>query len=385
MTQNSQSTDRHVDIAVIGAGIAGISLAAFLSPHARVLLVEQEGQPGYHATGRSAAIYAPSYGPPAIRALTRASRAFFQSPPQGFSPYPLVTPRSVCFIARSDQLSSADALMNELGDVSPLRRLAPAEMRELAPLLRPNYAALALCDDSTADIDVAALLQGFLMQSKGHGARLGTHQRVVGMERQGEGWRLHMAQGKPVHAAVVVNAAGAWADEVGAMAGAERIGLLPKRRSAAIVQAPPGFDVRGMAAVIDVDEQFYVKPDAGNLLISPANEDVQQPCDVQPEELDIALGLDRAMRAFDLDVKRIQAKWAGLRSFVADKTPVVGWSDKASNFFWLAGQGGYGIQSSPALAELAAAQILGREIPSHILQEGLDLNALRVQRLAVSA
>ncbi|MEO1000777.1 MAG: FAD-dependent oxidoreductase, partial [Pseudomonadota bacterium] len=207
---------------------------------------------------------------------------------------------------------------------------------------------------------------------------------VQALARDGAGWRIETAAG-PVRAAAVVNAAGAWADELGALAGARPIGLVPKRRTAAIVAAPKGFDPAGVRMVVDVEEQFYLKPEAGKLLISPADETPSAPCDAQPEELDIALAVDRIERAFNLSIRRIEHKWAGLRSFVADKCPVAGWDADVPGFFWLAGQGGYGIQSAPALARVAAALILGRGVPEDVLAAGLDPAALAPGRLARAA
>jgi D-arginine dehydrogenase len=206
-----------------------------------------------------------------------------------------------------------------------------------------------------------------------------TNSAVKSINKTSKGWTLCTAQGE-IDAAIVVNAGGAWADVLGDMAGAERIGLIPKRRTAVIVDAPEGCDISVLPLTVDVQEQFYLKPEAGKLLISPANEDPESPCDVQPDEMDIAICVDRIEQAFDISVRRIERSWAGLRSFVADKCPVAGFSAQVEGFYWLAGQGGYGIQSAPALAEYAAAKILGLEVPQHILAEGLDPATLKPNR-----
>lgn len=371
----------HCDIAVIGGGIAGASVAAELAAEAEVVLLEAEAQPGYHTTGRSAAVFAPFYGPAPIRALTRASGAFFDAPPDGFAERPLLTPVTTMFPARADQMDVLRGMQDALSSESPLHRVDAAEARHLQPLLREGYAEAALVDESGSTIDVAALHQGYLRHFRAAGGTTMTGAEVQGLTRNREGWAIDTPAGR-VLAKVVVNAAGAWADRVGALAGAGRIGLLPKRRSALIVSAPPEMEIARLPLTVDVEEEFYLKPDAGKLLISPANEDPDVPSDVQPDEMDIAICIDRIERAFDLRIHRIDSKWAGLRSFVADKAPVAGWSRHAEGFFWLAGQGGYGIQSAPALARYAAAAVLGREMPADIADQGLraaDIGPARLE------
>ena len=365
---SSQTT---YDIVVIGAGIAGASVAAELAASARVLLCEMEDRPGYHTTGRSAAVFAPNYGPPPIQALTRASEPAFLSKDGGT---PLLTPREVLFVASDAQLGALDEAQAALG----LERLDAEAARRQHPLLRADYVAGALRDQGSSDIDVNALHQGYLRQFAARGGTLTTKAEVTGLVRDGT-WRIETKAGT-FQAPIVVNAAGAWADTVGQTAGAEPIGLVPKRRAAMLVEAPSGMDHCPM--VVDIDEQFYLKPDAGRLLISPANEDPDMPSDVQPTEMDIALCIDRIQTAFDLPIRRIESRWAGLRSFVADKCPVVGYSERAEGLFWLAGQGGYGIQTAPALSQLAAAMVLGNALPEPILAEGLAPEDLAVGRLA---
>ena len=380
MSDSSQA----FEIAVIGAGIAGASVAAQLSAFARVVLIEQESQPGYHTTGRSAAVYSPIYGPQPIRALTRASLGFFEHPPAGFADHPLLKPISAVFIARSDQAASLDAMETDLADAPTVRRIDADELARRLPLLRENYAVGAMWDSGTSEIDVAGLHQGYLRQFKARGGVILTRAEVAALLRARGSWQIRAGQ-HSLTADIVVNAAGAWADEIGRMAEAERIGLVPKRRTALMIDVPAGLDLKDAALVIDVDEQFYLKPDAGKLLISPANEDPEPPCDVQPDEMDIAVCVDRIERAFNLSVRRIENPWAGLRSFVADKCPVAGFSEQAEGFYWLAGQGGYGIQSAPALAQFAAAEILGQPVPAHILAERLDPATIRPKRKGIGA
>jgi len=371
------------DIIVIGGGIAGASAAAELARGAAVLMLEGESQPGYHATGRSAAILAPSYGNAVIRALTRASAGFYMAPPQGFAPHPLVTPRGLMMIARPDQMKALRALFEGLGDTPHLHWLDAGEVAERVPLLRPGYAAGGFLNDDAMDIDVAALHQGYLAALRARGGRIVTAARVHGLRRGGDGlWHVAHGQGEAA-APVIVNAAGAWAEELGAMAGAAPIGMVPMRRSAMTLAAPEGTDVDALPMIVDADEEFYLKPEAGRLLASPADETPSPPCDAQPEELDIAICADRIETAFALTVSRIESKWAGLRCFVADRAPVAGFDPDVPGFYWLAAQGGYGVQTAPALAMLAAADILQRDLPPPLAEQGFDAAKLSPARFAV--
>ncbi len=372
---------QHFDFLVIGAGMAGASVAAELAPHGSVLLLEAESQPGYHTTGRSAALFAPTYGPPAIRALTRASSGFYNAPPPGFAEHPLLQPRGALMMAREDQLDTLEALITEMSAEGDVIRMTPAQMRERVPILRDAYAAGGMLDDSSQDIDVHSLHQGYLGAMRRHGGRLQTDTGVTNLQYGNSKWSVECEKAA-FTADIVINAAGAWAGRLGTMAGAIDIGLVPKRRTAVTVAAPEGRDIHDWPAVVDIDEQFYIKPDAGKLLLSPADETPSEPTDAQPEEIDIAICVDRVQSAFDLPVRRLESKWAGLRSFVADKNPVCGFDPGLSGFFWLAGQGGYGIQSAPALSRTAAALVRGQAVPEDVLGEGLDLASIAPGRLA---
>lgn len=371
------------DFAIIGAGIAGASVAARLADGASVLLLEMETQPGYHTTGRSAAMFAPVYGPSQIRALTRASTAFFATPPAGFADAPLLSPRDVVMIARRDQTASLDAFMKELGEEDGISRIDGETVQKLLPVLRAGYAVGGVLDSSGSDIDVNGSHQGFLRQFKKLGGTLQASAEVTGLRRDKGVWTLS-TKSDSYTAATVINGAGAWADQLGRLAGAEPIGLVPKRRTAMLIQAPDGLALESHPLAVDIDEDFYMKPDAGRLLISPANEDPMDPCDVQPDEFDIAYCIDRIETAFDMKVRSIETRWAGLRSFVADKVPVVGFSNQVDGFFWLAGQGGYGIQTSPALSQLAATLARGEAPPQDILDFGVDPAALAPGRAGLN-
>lgn len=366
----SRAADDQADVVVIGAGIAGASVAAELAASRRVVLLERESQPGYHTTGRSAALYSPTYGPPAIRALTRASAAFFRNPPPGFAAGALLHPRNVLTVADEANRDAIAAAYAEVRGRSAVAVISGEEARRLMPLLRPEHSVAALLESDAADIDVHALHHGYLRRLKEHGGRLETAAEVRAVSRSGDGWRVETSRGA-WRAPVVVNAAGAWADEIAALAGVATIGLVPKRRTALIVDGPGGRVDDAWPMVVDAAEAFYVKPDAGRLFLSPADETPSVPCDAQPEEIDVAICIDRVERALEIEVRHVLNKWSGLRSFVADKVPVVGFAPDAPGFFWLAGQGGYGIQSAPAVSRLAAALVTGEGMPADIADEGV--------------
>jgi D-arginine dehydrogenase len=368
------------DYVVIGAGIAGASAAYELAVHGRTLLVERESQPGYHSTGRSAALFTETYGNAVIRGLAIASRRFLEQPPPGFAEHPLLTPRGVLMIARRDQSQRLAAAFTESHRIAPsVRRVEHREALAACPALRPDYLDSAFYEPEARDMDVHAIHQGFLRGYRARGGTLTCGVEVNGLAREGGSWRLDAGPGA-LRTAVVINAAGAWADEIARRAGVRGIGLVPKRRTAITVDAP-GFDFRSWPSVIDIDEEFYLKPDAGQLILSPADETPVAPQDVQPEEIDIAHCIDRVERATTLRIQRVGRKWAGLRSFVRDKTLVAGFAADAPGFFWLAGQGGYGIMTSPAMGRIAAALANGRPMPGDIESAGVTASDLSPERL----
>lgn len=367
------------DFLVVGAGIAGASIGYFLAPHGRVVLLERESQPGYHTTGRSAALFIENYGTPQVRALTRASRRFLEQPPPGFADVPLLTSRGAMFVGGPDKAAALDEVFENARAISPdVHRLGPAEARARVPVLAPGLSAVF--EGSPMDMDVNAIHQGFLRGLKARGGRVICDADVARCERLGGVWEIE-AGGACYRAPLVVNAAGAWCDTVGALAGAKTIGLQPKRRSAFIFAPPEGAPIERWPMVIGADESFYFKPDAGMLLGSPANEDPVDPQDVQPEEYDIALGIQRIEEATTMRIRRPSRAWAGLRSFVPDGDLVGGYDPGREGFFWLAAQGGYGIQTSPAMGEACAALVRGRAIPERIAGFGLTAAMLSPARL----
>lgn len=354
------------DFLVIGAGIAGASAAAELARDGSVILLERESQPGYHSTGRSAAVYTENYGTPAIRRLAKASKPTLADPPDDLAEGSLLSPRGVVFIARPDQVENFEKMRQEAeATAAGVVAIGAGDLTRLHDGLAPGYADRALHEPDAMDIDVHGLHSGFLRQARARGTTLVTNAGVTAVTKSGDSWSV-TAGGEDYSARVVVNAAGAWADEIAALADVTPIGLQPKRRTAVTFDPPVELITEAWPICADVDEGFYFKPDAGRILASPADATPVPPQDVQPEELDVAIAVDRIETATIMRVPRLASKWAGLRSFVADGTPVVGMAPDADGFLWLAGQGGYGIKTSPAMARLAAAAATGRPIPDDI-------------------
>ena len=350
--------ERVFDVIVIGAGMAGASIAAFLSEHRRVALLEAEDQAGYHTTGRSAALWTANYGPPDVRLLTRLSRGFFETPPDGFATAPLLRPRPVLLLATAEQMPALD---QALAEGTGLRRVTIADAATMLPALRPGYCAAAAVEDDAFDMDVSAIHQGFLRQLRVRNGVLALRARAGRIAHRSGTWQVETTSGAVFEAGMVVNAAGAWGDEVATLAGAAPIGLLPKRRTAAIVDPSP-WDAEHWPMVLDVEENWYARPEARTrLMVSPADATLSYPHDVQPEEIDIATGIDRMRNALDIDVRRVEHSWAGLRTFTPDGSLAFGWDKTREGFFWCVGQGGYGIQTSPAAGRLAAALVLGHD------------------------
>jgi D-arginine dehydrogenase len=347
------------DAVVIGAGIAGATAAAHLAADRRVALVEAEEAAGYHTTGRSAALWIQNYGPPDVRALTGASRTFFEAPPAGFADVPLLARRPVVMLAPLGDEAAVTALLDEgIG----LRPLDAAELCASVPPLRREYVGAAAVEEDAFDMDVAALHQGFLRQLRRRGGTLALRSRTGRIERDGGAWEVEVTSGAVFRAPMVVNAAGAWGDEVADQAGVAPLGLVPKRRTAAIVDPAP-WQPAGWPMLIAIGaEEWYCRAEARTkLLVSPADETPIHAHDVQPEELDVAVGIDRMQRALAIEVRRVERAWAGLRTFSSDGSLCIGWDRDAPGFLWCVGQGGYGIQTSPAAGRLVADIAAGRD------------------------
>ncbi|MDO4968408.1 MAG: FAD-dependent oxidoreductase [Comamonadaceae bacterium] len=372
------------DVIVAGAGMAGASVGWQLAQAGRqVLVLERESQPGYHTTGRSAALFEEHYGPLQVQALTRASRAFYEQPPAGFTDYPILHPRGVMYVGTAAQKALIDAAYAEAVKHSPdAQRLDGDALRALVPVLNDSIVD-GFVDDGARDIDVHALHQGFLRGMRQAGGQLWCNAEVSALALDGarRTWTVTLADGRTAQTRTLVNAAGAWADHIGELAGARAMGLVPARRSAFTFPVPEGLDATHWPAVISADERFYFKPDAGQLLGSPANADATYPHDVQPEEEDIATGIWNIEQATTLSICRPSHTWAGLRSFVADGEMVIGWDSHVPEFFWVAAQGGYGIQSAAGYSLLARNLLLAEPVDEQLLRQGVQTELLAPARL----
>lgn len=371
------------DIIVIGAGIAGASVAAQVSDQARVLLLEREERPGYHSTGRSAAAFIPSYGcdNPSLRLLTECSLQFLQRPPQIFQAKSLLYRRGLLTLRPTGKKClDSDELERLQGLFPDIVRADSDFIRRQIPILRWNYASDGWYEPNVFDMDVHALHEGYLRTFRKLGGSLVNRCDIQGIERSNGLWCVETPEAS-YSAAVLVNAAGAWADGVARLAKVDGIGLTPLRRTAVLLDPPAGCDVSGWPLVMASDGTFYLKPDAGLILASPADEHPSPPCDAQPEELDIAYAVHFAQQALQLKVRQVKHSWAGLRNFVADRTPVIGFAAEADGFFWLAGQGGHGIQTAPAVARLAADLLLHNRIPTDLEKSGFDASWVSPTRL----
>ncbi len=372
---------RECDFLIIGAGIAGASCGYWLSRDRSVILLEMESQPGYHTTGRSVAVYTEAYGPRTIRALAKAGHDFFTNPPAGFSEAALCRPQGLFFVARDDQLDSLGRALAAVQELSPNIAMITAEQAVAQlPVLRQDYLGAAFLDPNAMSLDVNAIHQGFIRGMKANGGEIVCDAEASHLEHKKGKWQVTTKQG--VFAAPsVINAAGAWADVIAARAGVRAVGLQPKRRTV-IAFVPPNVALAdGWPVVIDTDEEFIFKIDAGTVLGSPGDETPVPPQDVQPEEIDIAIAVDRLERATTMKIERLQRSWAGLRSFVADKVPVAGYTPGLEGFFWCVGQGGYGIETSNGMGRASAALARGESLPADIAALGVTEADLAPQRL----
>jgi D-arginine dehydrogenase len=365
------------DFIVVGAGIAGASVAAHLAAQHRVLILEMEDRPGYHTTGRSAASYEPNYGPLPMLALTRASSNFFMNPPAGFTDAAIFSPRGSFFLeAEGQQAATAYLLSKSAG----LQEYSEAQTSALFPILRQGYAKRSFFDDSTGDLDVDLLHRGYLRMFKSAGGKLAVNAAAQSIEKQNRKWKVTTPLGT-FTTPTLINASGAWGDVVAKLAGVDPVGLVPKRRSIGVVPVIgyEGFEKWPM--VTDCAETWYAKAQSGKLIVSSADATPVDPHDAYADDMAIAEGVERMMNATTFEVTHLDHSWGGLRSFVADGCPVVGFDPYTEGFFWLVGQGGYGIQSSPALSRVAAALAQRQTLPDDILAAGLDITHIHPERL----
>lgn len=366
----------HFDIIIIGAGIAGASIAAHLAQHRSVAILDMEDRAGYHTTSRSAASFEPNYGPKPILALTRASRDFFMAPPDGFSDAPLFTKRgSLVLEAKGQQLQA----QNFLAKAVDIEELSETQLRAMIPVLREGYATRGFLEAGTGALDVDLLHRGYLRLFKHRGGILKLQTCATNIYRQGEVWHIETPQGE-FTTQLIVNAAGAWGDQVATMAGVKLVGLTPKRRSIGVISVA-GHDVMKWPFMVDCAESWYAVPQSGKLLVSSADVTPVEPHDAYADDEAIAIGIDRLMQATTIDVQHMEHSWGGLRTFSPDGAPVVGFDQYTDDFFWLVGQGGYGIQSSPALSRTAAAMVLGQPLPEDVLAAGFNIDDILPNRL----
>lgn len=376
-------THLEYDVLVIGGGIAGISLACELAGDARVGLLEMEPTLAFHTTGRSAATWVGTYGNRPVRALTHASHDFLLDPPKAWHAAPLVKPLGVIHVGGPGQAAAVHALHEEVAGLSPHAELVDAAGAvAYNPTLRPDWVEAAVIEPSALEVDVAGLHQGYRRGLRAHGGDIHTRAKVVEADRVGERWRITTAQGATYCAPVVALAAGSWVDEVGALFGAAPVGIEPRRRTVFMVAVDALSTPPPMTICVDTENPFYYKPDAGGLLCSPAEVTLQAPGDAKPDELEIARAIEAINAASTLAIRAIRTSWAGLRNFVVDQTPVIGWDGAVEGLFWYAAQGGFGIQTGPAAARLGAALVRGEAVPADIAATGFEAASVSPQRLA---
>lgn len=344
------------DVLIVGAGIAGASLAAALAPYRSVLMIEAEDVPGYHATGRSAAFWHETYGGPAVQPLSAASFGLLRDPPPDFSDRSFLSPRAALNLGHRSEAAAVDAFTHEFAAKGvDIQRISGAEVARIVPGIRAGWSEAAY-EGACSDIDVGALHAAYLRAAKRAGASLATRATLDGARRVGQGWEVRVGT-ETVHADIVVNAAGAWADPVAARCGVKAVGIQPYRRTVVQLRLDRPIPA-SLPLVIHVGGSFYFKGESeGRVWLSPHDETPSEPCDAAPEDLDVALAIDRMQQVVDWPIAAVERKWAGLRSFAPDRIPVFGADSQVPGFFWCAGQGGFGIQTSPAIGALLAAEL----------------------------
>lgn len=347
----------HFDIAVIGAGAAGLSAAYFLAPHARVVVLEREEQPAYHSSGRSAAMYIEGYENRVVQELTTAGREFFFNPPAGFADHALVTAAGGLTVAGPEQMGALNKYLDAWQPSCPeLVSISASECREIVPILRQEWVSGGTFDPSWHNIDVHGLLSGYQRGIRQHGGEIHSGFEVTGLHWDTGQWSISGGL-QPLTADVIVNASGAWANHTAALAGLGPVPLTPMRRTAAIVPAPESSEAWPL--VHTIRENLYFKPESPGLMVCPQDETPSEAMDAYPLDLDIAVAMEEFHKVANHPVEHVMHSWAGLRTFAPDRYPVVGFATQMYGFFWLAGQGGFGIQTSPGLGQLAAEIILG--------------------------
>lgn len=366
------------DFLIIGAGISGASAGYELAAAGSVVIVEAESSPGYHSTGRSAALYTPNYGPDLVRLISRQSHEFLRSPPEGFAAHPLLNPRGMMTVALRDQYSEFKTKMSN--HTPGIDELNAQEVLSKAPFLQINQIVGAAYEEGVFDMDVNAIHQGYLQGFAKRGGKLLVNSPVTSLQWTQNHWVV-TAGDRMIQARIVVNAAGAWADKIGELAGAKSIGLIPKRRTAAMINSPAGNNLDKVPAMDFMGCNNYIKPEKYQLMVSPGDEKPVAAQDIQPDDFDIAVLVDWLESTTQINVSKINHQWAGLRCFVNDGKPVVGFDSEVENLFWLAGQGGYGIMMAPALAVATLELVTNRRLPLDFLDSGITALSFSPGRL----
>jgi D-arginine dehydrogenase len=369
------------DVLVFGGGIAGVSIGYELALDHSVCLLEKEPTLAFHTTGRSVATFLESYGGRTIRILTTASRSFMEAPPEGFD-RPLLTPLPLIWSAKNGETDDLHSMYDAVREFVPsIELLTSQQVVETTKVMRADWVAAGLREPGASEIDVAALHGGYVRGLKARGGVVHTNAGVTSISRSEGRWHVIDATGATYNAGIIVNAAGSWCDQVATLANVAPVSIRPLRRTVFMVSPPTGVDAHDVPLTGDANGSFYIKPEGVQILCSPADEVPSEPCDAKAEEVDIAMAIDVINEATTLDIRSVRSSWAGLRNFVADRSPVAGFDDKAEGFFWFVGQGGYGIQIAPALARAGASMIRTGELPTNLIERGLTTEALGRARL----
>ena len=379
---------KSADFLVIGGGIAGISASAKLAQHGSTIVLEAESAFGYHASGRSAAFYHFGIGDETIRALTAYCRAFFEAPPPSFSEHPLGHPAAALFVATAAMREALDVLEADMRCFTQgIERVGEAQMKALVPFLKVGTSGIVagVVDNAALKLDADALQQGYRRAVRSKGGETISNARVVSIERQGGNWLVVTAAGEVIAAGLLINAAGAWADQVASMAGVQTLGLRPMRRTIIVTDPPSACDIRTWPFTKTVVDDFYMLPEGGRLAASPVDEIPSEPVDARPDDYDIALAAAKVEQYTSIPVSRIRHSWAGLRTFTADRLPAVGFAPDAEGFFWLAGQGGFGLQTAPAMSEVAEALLIKGAWPPGLHALGVGPELFKPERLLPSS
>ena len=371
------------DFIIIGGGIAGASAGYELCKLGKVILLEKEKLPGFHTTGRSSAIFQKSFNKadPLLNILVTASEPFLRTPPDDFTTHPLLNDRPLLYIAQSDDQNELDSLQTKLANINiDAHFIEGPDAKELIPVLSEDYQGRALLEQGVADIDVGALHNGYLRAIKAAGGQVITQAAVTDLEKKDQNWHITSSKGC-FQAPIVVNAAGAWVDQIAEMAHITPINIQPLRRTVILVPSTKENCPNDWPLVMDTAQGYYFKPDSGKVLMTPGDHHLSPPSDVQPEEIDIAYAAHYLEQATTLSVDKIDRSWAGLRNHVSDGYPVVGFDPKAEGFFWLAGQGGYGIKTAPVMGRITANLIAHNKLPDDVTALGLSEEQISIRRL----